>query len=353
MVKVFLHIGMNKTGSTAIQKFFGKNQDALKQRGLLWPDLGFGGGPHYGLSDALGFGARKSLVDDGENISALRTALDREIEEANPQTLVMSSEKFVKQRDHLPVFRFFKGLDVRVIVYLRRHDEWWPSLYAQAVKTVSNPPWNRSFQSFFDHQSRRKTQYFVFGELLNDLAAVFGHDRIIVCPYEDAQNQPNLIGHFLHQVERPDLVQLSEEDEQRVNVALSPRTLSLIDWTQRAKIDQETKGVIIRTILNEDKAETSPPLVPAALRRQLALEQAEDYKQIARDYLGRDNGVLFKAPLPEDDGRKGNGGLPNVNPVDFFASYFHAPPEAVTKSNVKEDNFANKSRSIWSRFSKK
>ncbi|WP_430450444.1 hypothetical protein [Rhodophyticola sp.] len=213
MAKVFLHIGMNKTGSSAIQSYLHHNRQALKEAGLLWPETGLDmGGPgegyHYRLSTALGFGAGPREAGDANERRALRKALEAEIAASEARTVVISSEYFVLRRKPDMLAEFFDGLDASVVVYLRRHDAWWPSLFAQAIKTTPKPPWRRSFESYHAFHAQRQSQYFEFGPLLDDMAAIFGRDRIIVCPYEAGQNQPNLVAHFLNRIGVPDLADL-------------------------------------------------------------------------------------------------------------------------------------------------
>lgn len=333
MAKVFLHIGMNKTGSSAIQTYLHHNRQVLKDTGLLWPETGRdrdgpGAGYHYRLSTALGFGAGPNQAGDADERRALRVALEAEIAASEARTVVISSEYFVLRRNPEMLAEFFDGLDTSVVVYLRRHDAWWPSLFAQAIKTTANPPWRRSFESYHAFHAKRQEQYFEFGPLLDDMAAIFGRDRIIACPYESGQNQPNLVAHFLDRIGVPHLADLVPPAAERVNVALSPRSLSLIDFVQRAQIAPEIRGRIIHTIMQEDEGGAERALVPAPLRRKLALDQAEDYARIARDYLGRPDGVLFHDPLPEGDEGDEAGTLPFPRPVEFFAAHFHPAAKA-------------------------
>lgn len=331
MAKVFLHIGMNKTGSSAIQSYLHHNRQVLKNAGLLWPETGRdtndpGAGYHYRLSTALGFGVGRNEAGDADERRALRMALDAEIAASNARTVVISSEYFVLRRNPAMLAEFFDGLDTSVVVYLRRHDAWWPSLFAQAIKTTVNPPWRRSFDSYHAFHAKRQEQYFEFGPLLDDMAAIFGRDRIIACPYETGQNQPNLVAHFLDRIGVPHLADLVPPAAERVNVALSPRSLSLIDLVQRAQIEPKIRESIIRTIMDEDEGGAERALVPAPLRRRLATGQTEDYARIARDYLGRPDGVLFQDPLPEGDDGDEVGTLPFPRPVEFFAAHFTLTP---------------------------
>lgn len=326
MAKVFLHIGMNKTGSSALQRYFSQNKEILGDLGVLWPDFGLGEGHHYTLSTTLGFGDPNAEGQDEASRHSLRAALDGEIAKCGARTVVISSESFVKRRDLSALSDFFEGLDTYVVAYLRRHDAWWPSLFAQAIKTVSKPPWRRNFQSYYEFQRKRESQYFAFGELFDDMSGIFGRDRIIACPYERGQNQPNLIAHFLDQIGEPRLAGLVPPSEERVNAALSVRSLSLIDLVQRADIPSESKDQIIKTIKAEDPGDRSAELVPAGVRRKLAMDQADDYARIAREYLGRADGRLFHDPLPEGGDEDDIGTLPFPKAVEFFSPHFEPDP---------------------------
>lgn len=52
---IYLHVGANKTGSSAIQNFCNSNRDSLLSSGLLYPVTGCVGDAHYGISSILGF----------------------------------------------------------------------------------------------------------------------------------------------------------------------------------------------------------------------------------------------------------------------------------------------------------
>lgn len=308
MPKVILHIGMNKTGSSAIQTYLHSNRARLRDYGLLWPGTGLGTkgqgeGYHYGLSNALGFAANRGSAAKAADPGKLRAALDAEIAACNPKTVVISSEFFVLRRPAASLAAFFDGLDTCLVVYLRRHDSWWPSLYAQAIKTTNEPPWGRDFVSYRDYVLQAQQQHFRFGDLLDNMAGVFGQDRLLVCPYEKQQLEPDLVTSFLRRIGASHISDLVPPDtSQRVNPSLSLRSLSLIDWVQRKSIPPRTKGRIIRAIMAEDTGEPGPALVPDSLRRQLAEEHLSDYQQIARRYLNRDDGVLFRDPLPAPSG---------------------------------------------------
>lgn len=301
--KLFLHIGTNKTGTSAMQRFFNHNRDALKSHGLLYPAVGCAGDAHYGISDLLGFVHRKPTAVD---VSAppLQTALwhlGQELERSACNQVLISSENFVIPRAIAPVRELFRDFDVRVVVYLRRHDGWWESAYNQAVKMVAEPPWGRGFERFLRFQRMRNPQYGNYRQLLGRWAEVFGAERLIVRPYEQQQNQPNVVVDLLQAMGRGDIARQMDIRPEHVNASLHGETVHLIDAFQRARIDPELRRRLIDHAMATAPSGVAQSLVEPGLRRRLVEENMKDYAFIARNYLGRKNGRLFLDPLPDPD----------------------------------------------------
>ena len=328
MTKFYLHIGMNKTGSSAIQSYFHNNCKRLSELGILWPQTGLGSttaghGYHYALSEALGFHPKPQNDLDKDYLDELRRACRDEVARFSPRTVIFSSEFFVLRRNIAPVKSFFDGLDTKIIVHLRRHDKWWPSLYAQAIKTTPFPPWGRSFSSYYEMQNKKNVQHLKFGTILRAWSEHFGKENIIVCPYEDEQNKPDLVQHMLGRIGESEIGKNIKPSRERVNKSLSPRALSLLDLIQRAKIDTAQKEIIIQTVIREDKEDSSASIVPSQVRRQLVEENTEDYAWIAREFLDRPDEQLFYAPLPQPhDQSRENTMLPSPRAIDFFSRHF-------------------------------
>lgn len=128
-MKIVLHIGAWKTGSSAIQHFLRRNIAPLARKGVLVPARANQLLGHQKIYDAL-------IGDDedrAEEIIAEFAALS-----PTDGTAVISSEHFWPLRPEL-VNRVGDRLarlsdDVRVLLYVRPQDEMWASLYAQEAK---------------------------------------------------------------------------------------------------------------------------------------------------------------------------------------------------------------------------
>lgn len=295
---IYLHIGTNKTGTSAIQQLLNRKREELKEFGLLYPAAGCRGEAHYGLSDSLGFVHGPPADTAGEKLS-LRQALEKEVRFSQARSVVFSSENFVLRRAIQPVFDFFAPYEVRVIVYLRRHDGWWESAYCQAVKMVADPPWGRNLEAYIRYQKRKNPKYGDYRDLLDRWAQVFGKERIVVRPYERQQNQPDIAADFLRAIGEGRLAESFGLRSERVNESTSFEALNLVDTYQRARIEPALRARLIKYVLGLPKKADGSSLASPELRRRLVDENAADYAYIAREYLGREDGRLFLDPLPD------------------------------------------------------
>ena len=232
MTEIILHIGMNKTGSSALQVFFTRHRAALRARGLLYPEAGVmaGAEAHYEISSATGF-AQPILRNRHTHATrqVLHAALHGEIAAVRPSRVVISSETFVMKQDPATVQAFLRPYPVRVLVYLRRHDLWWQSAYTQAVKTVVDPPWDSTYQSFLERQLVNAGQETEFQALLSRWGRVFGEENLIVRPFERRQMPDGIVADFFRAIGAEAVLQGLDTDPGEVNQALSPRALAVVE----------------------------------------------------------------------------------------------------------------------------
>lgn len=130
-MRIILHTGVWKTGSTAIQTFLAKNADQLRSSDVLIPGYARNMWEYNHLFERL-------IARDEAGVQSVAESIRRDIAEAEPQTLIISSEHFW----HAPtdvlervatMLRQFSD-DIRVIAYIRPQDDMWASLYAQQAK---------------------------------------------------------------------------------------------------------------------------------------------------------------------------------------------------------------------------
>jgi hypothetical protein len=313
MARIFLHIGTNKTGTSAIQSFFSHNREQAREHGFLYPETACSGSAHYALSGLLGFNLNKhkrcaKRADDAE-WRAIRESLDREIADTSPSAIMFSSENFVIGTPLEPVRDFFGKDDVRILAYLRRHDSWWAAAYSQAVKAVSLPPWGQGIEGFIRFRKKRAPQGINYRHLLDRWAAVFGREHLIVRPYEQQQNEPDIVVDVLRAIDLDMGLSLKTSDtaildaicSKRRNESLSPHALHLMEMFQRARIATDMHVRLIGYAKSLPASGSRQSILSPLRRLQLIEENAADYAYIAKEYLGREDGRLFYDPLPDPD----------------------------------------------------
>lgn len=138
--RLIVHVGANKTGSSAVQSFLALNRRDLREHGIIVPDEQLGlreqaGGAHV-------FTFQQLLEDRAEGRARLATALTR-IAEQEPQAkaVVLSAENLTAN-PAAPAL--FEGLDetfrLEIIMYIRRQDDFLLSSWQQ---------WNSKIESDF------------------------------------------------------------------------------------------------------------------------------------------------------------------------------------------------------------
>lgn len=181
-INLYIHIGLPKTGTSAIQKSLVDNYELLKQKfSLLYPELGrWVDGSHHGLAFAFGDNPYlKTLSPDAQK--DLLSLLQNEIDESSCQNVLLSSECFHLYNNE-QFIEFSKGFNVRLICYLRRADMYLESFYAQNVQD-SVVKESRSFDKFIE-ENYDKIDYLEFLKRWETLSA---RNNIVVRIYDKSQ----------------------------------------------------------------------------------------------------------------------------------------------------------------------
>lgn len=310
MARVFLHIGMNKTGTSSIQNFFSLNRERAKSRGLIYPltgcNIAAGHKAHHELERVLRLGYRTK--GHAKKSIRFRELLDQEIREASPDAVLISSEFFATSTLQLDGVRnFFMDDDLRIILYLRRHDTWWESFYNQTIKTTLSDryPWGIGFNAFVRFRKQQSANFYHYRHLVDRWANAFGQEHVIVRPYERQQYAPDIVVDILRAmgidlgIDPNCIPQLLGIRSLRHNASLSPLSLRLIQILPHANIEPAIRARLLKYALSLPPTEPRQSLLSPARRLQLIEQNAADYEYIAREYLGRPDGRLFYDPLPD------------------------------------------------------
>ena len=302
--EVHLHIGLNKTGTSAIQRFLASHPVELRRHGVLYPQTGRRGDAHYGLSRALGFAHGRERTIEADERNRLGAELRDEFAQSGCSRIILSSEDFVIPGEVRGVREFLDGFDCRIVAYVRRHDHWWLSAWNQAVRMVVDPPWPAGdIQSYLRFQRKRRSRYGDFRRLLESWADAFDPAHVVVRPFESTQNPRGVVADFVETVGLQDLAVLAGQQRERINESSGIEALYLLDIVQRAGLAPTLRERLKAGILADPQQgeRDIARIMPPGLRRRLIRENRPDYAWIARTFLGRADGTLFIEPDPGAD----------------------------------------------------
>ena len=365
--KLFIHIGDHKTGSTSLQLCMTRNQELLAKNEIAYiglPKAKFQY-QHAHLCESIvneyiekNYKTLK-LTGDTEFTEPPSDMINRMLStfySNNFKTLILSSETFLnpgfrpvpvdenlndnflggikqsQKRNYVIQYlkTAFAEFDTKIICYVRRQDEYIESLYNQRCREMST---KAQFEKWCGPSERFKpdrqetaghpffkthtTEHFrnfllrccysspEYDCLLADWAAVFGKENIIVRPFEKSQLPHGVEYDFFVNAlgQSPDFFeQLSTA--KRANESVNKEVLEFKLQTRLFGLKQEFKELAMSPGL--------PPFVKENGRKNmLTASQAEHVRtrfapcneKIAREYLGREDGVLFYDPSrdPKDD----------------------------------------------------
>ncbi len=310
MPTLYLHIGMPKTGTSYIQKFLRTNASVLKTKNYVFPFF-----PRiqnflpqrnarflvHVFRDEKGKVDSKTKQEVWDNnfeyISKLFDEYDNMIlSEESIWSIKKSNDKFWKKlKNELDS----RGIDCKVVAYLRRQDLFEQSHWAQKVQEYETC----SFKEYINGVSTDRLDYYT---RLNDIAKFMGKENIIVRVYEKQQwggTQKNLISDFFHTVG----LELTDEfilpEKSVINISLTGKYLAFKRYMNRyseRQTKQYKKDCLYMALgeLAYRNASNTNYSKNVFLSQEETLEYLEQFKEgnekVAREYLGREDGVLFK-----------------------------------------------------------
>lgn len=298
---LYLHIGLGKTGTTALQDFFGENRKQLKKHGICYPDLGTVANAHHLLSPYIPPFLSQSWKFLNPDQWAPKIAKVRE-------PVVLLSSELMGWTEESAVIEFCTALekwfDVHVVVYLRRQDNIIMASYNQQVKVGQQ---KRHLKSSLKHRRRR----FDFLKIIEPWANQLGDDKILVRIYERGQFYKNDIRldfmHYVLQVEPGgQFTFLNANANPRLSGSLSDYKLLLNNVVEERGKNLRFDELLTRYaqgLENSDEPFSDYSVLSASQRMEIIAESDEANATIARRFLGREDGRLFYDPPPtaQDD----------------------------------------------------
>jgi hypothetical protein len=315
---IYLHIGLPKTGTTAIQIGLSRQHKELEKRGYAYPFAGETA--HHNLAYEL-------LAWESHFDPALCTfaKLQTYLEQTPHQNIIVSSEDFsALSPDNLQqLATHLQDHQVKIVIYLRRQDQLIQSTWSEIVKTgavmTSFEDWFNG--SVFDHVlpgeefngdlRYRRLQFMSslhYDTYLSRYARIFGQDNILIRAYERSSMNTNIVADFLQLVGMDDVDWVSKNAVSNVSPGIKTleflRQLATAWQTKtsdhRFMLNSRYQQYFIRLGLIADQYgwnDHKLNLIDQTRYDQVVQIYGEGNKTVAQTYLGRDE--LFREPFTE------------------------------------------------------
>jgi len=313
-MKIFLHIGMARTGATLIRDFFLENRERMAGKGICYPVTALGlTGSHgklvaYAQDDERESAAKRECgISGAPQMQGFRRDLLRgmamELRQHKPASVFMTDERLAAELGRGEIERLHNLLtafsrDITVIVYVGRQVDHFAA--ARAARIVRGEPGVRMEP---DSGMGRNPAY-RYLDRIDAWADAFGKDNIIVRPYEpDQLKDGDVVRDCLDILEVEGEYEFSRERSRRPSAAclrfleLMNRSLPRYQGKALNPYHREI-GDLVRAV-----TDGAPPEQPEIRKCQSLFDKQN--AEIARKYLGREDGRLFRRKA--EDGVAGAG----------------------------------------------
>lgn len=210
MKTLYLHIGTSKTGTTTIQTYCGINREQLKSKGVLFPIMPY----HYDriTKNRNGHFLYAMIYENGvrnkeKEKQVLKQELDYIVDFFKDYDNVLLSEESIWWATATRRKGLWKYLQehsqqnnyqVKIIVYLRRQDQFMMSRYNQIIKTDTGGGTQRFYEYFKDMNGKYKC-VMNYRQRLDYMAKFFPKENIVVKRFDRSYfYNGDLNADFLH-----------------------------------------------------------------------------------------------------------------------------------------------------------
>lgn len=282
--RVYLHIGWEKTGTSAIQAFCARNQRWLNTQGIHYPLMGEIP-QHIDLYYDL-------ISGSPSRIRSSHDAIRAEIDRCEHDSMIFSHESLHLCKPEL-FAHIFQGCDVRIIAYIRRPDAAFISFFVTMARFGLIPihDLSGSLRAFSkEHLSR-----FEYEQSLAGFASQFGREQVTVRHYaRDELVGGQTLTDFMHQLGINNLEDSNWPEEQS-NLSLDADQFAIVLQLAKSlhptmpgsQICELTRELCDAMILHAppDRTRSVECFVPVSLRRRLLSVWQDSFPKLYNEYF--------------------------------------------------------------------
>jgi hypothetical protein len=341
---LILHIGSPKTGTSALQNCMARNRGFLLENKICYSHFSKNGGidNHNHLTYHILYEFYQNNTDlkipqDKRTIDII-TKIKKEFYENDSYTLIISSETlfetvwtgssleiFAENTEFMMIERRkyvinyfkeeFKGFDIKIVCYLRRQDDYIESIYNEMLKNIAvdNNVYNNIFANPLpicfgkqkytapENSCNAYLENFINGLIdagyytnLSQWAETYGKENIIVRIYEKSALPKGVEYDFFTNILNfnDDLLQ-NIELYQEVNLSLKKDIAEYKRVSRLLEFREELTSISSSPALEHLGENNRKNILKAKQADEILEYYKEENEKIAREYLGRKDGILF------------------------------------------------------------
>jgi hypothetical protein len=306
-IQLYFHIGDSKTGTSLIQNFLNINRGMLiKEHRCLYPNIS---NVSYTRGRCHNHCAWfHKYIDKPEVLGSDLDKLLRFSRQKKIQKVVMSCEGWSTQSPKLAdvvanVLEKHQDVSVHPVLYVRRPDLWVESAWKQwGLKT------DQTLESYTENHLKNP-RYVILLRSLKAWGTVTRHENITVRPYEKGQLVEGLINDFLRVIGiDPSGSHWNEPEDTNMarNTGFNPDVVEVLHLCRGLVINMHDNQLnnLFFNLLGETYQKQpyeSYHALPPATRLKIIQENKAEMREIARNYMGREDGTIFFEPMPSED----------------------------------------------------
>ncbi|EEQ63074.1 M protein repeat protein [Helicobacter pullorum MIT 98-5489] len=295
----YVHIGTPKTGTTTIQTFMAKNNEALKQKGFLYSTSIIAGWQHWRLSSWVNTElVEKKNEQQQKFCQEIKDLIKQEIKANQDKTFVFSTESLtwdVNLNISAPVFMLQKLLkelgfdEVKIILYCRNQADLMVSADSENIKMYHGLCAAKDLPS---HHIKTPIM-FDFQNIIQKYMEVFGRDNLIVKLFDKNEFlEGDLIKDFLQNLGL-------KLDNSFVIPPSQNETLDLIGFELGERLNTHFKNRAERNLYGLEMFRCSPHF--QSKDKELKFMPKKDHYKAWNDYFEESNEWVRKEFFPHKE----------------------------------------------------
>lgn len=234
---IYLHIGMEKTGTTSLQRYFVRNREELLRQKMLYPSTGCGQN-HWGLLVYALDPAKQDHMKTNKKLddelacksyqSEFESSLKNELKNTTADIIVLSLEQLSSRVNQLDEIKKIRSLlsynddEVKIVAYLRPQHEYLTSWYSTRVKGG----WETQPLKI-PQPGDPEFDRFDYAKTISPWAEIFGENSILIRLFQkpDLINN-NILDDFFNLIKKPESANFKRP--KKLNTSLDAITLEIV-----------------------------------------------------------------------------------------------------------------------------